>query len=78
MLTTRVSDWVRDDRRAAAGRATHRSIQRMADDKNKIPEEVQRQRRAQFGRIAAWTEPQPRRAPVDEDDRDEPASAEAS
>ena len=50
----------------------------MADDKNKIPEEVQRQRTAQFGRIVAWTEPQPRRAPVDEDDRDEPATAEAS
>ena len=49
----------------------------MADDKNIIPEEVQRQRSAQFGRIAAWTEQQPKRRP-EEDERDEPQAAEAS
>jgi hypothetical protein len=49
----------------------------MADDKNKIPEDVQRKRSAQFSRIAAWTEQQPKRPP-EEDERDEPQAAEAS
>jgi hypothetical protein len=47
----------------------------MAKDKNKpISEETERQRSAQFGRIAAWTDPQPKR-PVRDDEREDEAEA---
>lgn len=47
----------------------------MAKDKDKhIPEETERQRSAQFGRIAAWTDPQPKRPSV-EDEREDEAEA---
>jgi hypothetical protein len=48
----------------------------MADDKDKqIPEDTERQRSAQLSRIAAWTEQQPKRAPEEDDEREEAAEA---
>jgi hypothetical protein len=51
----------------------------MAKDKpEQISEETERRRSAQFGRIAAWTDKQPRRAAQEDEEHDEPAAAEAS
>jgi hypothetical protein len=51
----------------------------MADDKKstRTPDEIERERSAQFGRIAAWTEQRPKRAP-EQDDEHEERAAEAS
>jgi hypothetical protein len=48
------------------------------DEPEHISEETERRRSAQFGRIASWTEPHPKRPPRDDEEHDGPAAAEAS
>ena len=72
-----VSDWVRASKACGRLRPCD-TLEFRAWPRTRtkhISEETERQRSAQFGRIAAWTEPQQPKRPMQDDEREDEAEA---